>query len=200
MIIGIDIDGVICPYNDFKNAYGTKLAYELKTNYTLANPKGYEIFEKFNSDEIFEKAFLETYEPLRFNEPAIPFASEVIKKLKEDGHTIYIITARKNNSTVHPSKMTNTIEEFTIKYLNENAIYYDKIFFVPREKDICCSENNVDIMIEDAVSNIKKVLLVSNVIVFDAPYNNILEFENLNRAYTWYDVYNKINQLNNKEL
>ena len=199
MIIGIDVDGVICPYNDFKNDYGTKLAYELGTNYSLKNPKGYEIFEKFESDENFEKAFLETYEEVRLHCPAIQFASEVIKKLKEDGHTIYIITARNNNSSYVPSKMASFVEDFTIDWLKKNDIIYDKIFFAPWKKDIICSENNVDVLIEDAVSNIEAVSKVTNVIIFDAPYNDIPEFENLPRAYTWYDIYNKINNLKIKE-
>lgn len=32
----------------------------------------------------------------------------------------------------------------------------------------------------------------TSIIIFDAPYNRKNEFENIVRAYSWYDIYKKI--------
>ena len=35
----------------------------------------------------------------------------------------------------------------------------------------------------------------TNVIIFDYPYNRNVEFTDLTRAYSWYDIYYKINYI-----
>lgn len=191
MVIGIDIDGVLCEYNDSTNHYGSKLSNDLNI-FPLKNPSEYELIDKFECDDEFFKKYINTYEELRLNQPAIIFASEVIKKLKDDGHTIYIVTARTNFDEWFPDKLKPIVEEFTINWLKENDIYYDKIFF-NRKKAIICKENNIDILIEDSPSNIRKVKDVTTPFIYDAGYNNIEEFKDYTRVYTWYDIYYKIN-------
>ena len=46
---------------------------------------------------------------------------DTIKKLKEDGNTIYIITARSN-------RYSDNIYDLTVDYLNKNGIIYGAIF------------------------------------------------------------------------
>ena len=48
-------------------------------------------------------------------------------------------------------------------------------------------------MIEDDPINLRNLICNTNVIIFDYPYNRNSEFNNLIRAYSWYDIYYKIN-------
>lgn len=47
-------------------------------------------------------------------------------------------------------------------------------------------------MIEDEPKNIDKLIGNTSIIIFDAPYNRKKEFENIVRAYSWYDIYQKM--------
>ena len=84
-------------------------------------------------------------------------ATETIKKLKEDGNEIIIISGRNNGEYNNPYKLT---EEWLAKY----NIVYDKLILTnaynKEEKANVCKENNIDIMIEDSTQtavNIEKV-------------------------------------------
>ena len=94
MNIGIDLDGVLTNFNEFCINYGTKFASEIGKG-KIINPKGYESIEIFSWNKQTDLEFWEKYN-LKYateEEPRI-FAKEVLNKLKEDGHKIYIITAR----------------------------------------------------------------------------------------------------------
>lgn len=194
MNIGIDIDGVLTDIEEWQLDYGSKYFYE-NGKKEIVNPKGYEVYEIFNTnislDDAFWTKYLEEY--ARYCEPR-RFASEVIKKLKEDGNTIYIITARflTKDNTELGEKM-----RFIVKnWLKENEIYYDKIIFAPEDKLEICLENNIDLMIEDKVENIKKISTRLPVICFHARYNEECVGTNIIRCYSWYDIYKKIQDIN----
>ena len=86
------------------------------------------------------------------------------------------------------------MKEETIKWLKENNINYDDIFFVPdNEKLEICTTQHIDLMIEDKVENIKNISKVLPVIVFVSNYNKDLSGKNIYKAYSWYDVYYQIN-------
>lgn len=55
-------------------------------------------------------------------------------------------------------------------------------------------KENVDVMIDDDPINIRKLVGNTEVIIFDYPYNRSDEFKELNRAYSWYDIYRIINR------
>ena len=88
--------------------------------------------------------------------------------------------------------LKNDVEGITIKWLKENKIYYDKIVFDVKDKGKYCKENHINIMIEDDPINLRKLIDNTNVIIYDYPYNRIDEFNNVTRAYSWYDIYYKI--------
>ena len=76
--------------------------------------------------------------------------------------------------------------------INENADYIRRGMFNWSEEDISFYKANIDIMIEDKVDNIKKKSSKIPVICFHAGYNEECEGNNFYRAYSWYDIYNKI--------
>lgn len=195
MRIGIDIDGVLNSQYNFCIDYGTKFCNELE-KYKLENINVIDTTDMFLwGDDVAHQFWNKYREDLVLNLPAKKYASEVINKLKEEGNEIYIITARKNNDEWFPEYLRKDVEKITKKWLHENDIYYDKIIFNVNEKGKYCSDNNIDIMIEDDPNNIKKLIGNVNVIIYDYPYNRNNQFKNITRAYSWYDIYSKIKNM-----
>ena len=80
------------------------------------------------------------------------------------------------------------------RWLSENKISYDKIFFTKSDKLQYCIDNKIDLMIDDAPKNIKKISTVLPVICFDATYNRECIGDKIIRCYSWYDIYTKIKE------
>lgn len=189
MRIGIDIDGVLTDIEQWQLDVGGK--FFSKFNKSVENKDGYEITEIFNvSDELDSQFWNEYLYDYVTKEPSRKYASEVIKKLKDDGNEIYIVTARylTNRNTADGKKM----REIVINWLEEQDIYYDEIIFSPEDKKENCKKYNIDIMIEDKVDNINKISSIIPVICFHAGYNKECNGSNIYRAYNWYDIYNLI--------
>ena len=195
MRIGIDIDGVLNSQYNFCIDYGTKFCNELG-KYKLENINVIDTTDMFLWGEDIAHQFWNKFrEDLVVKLPAKLFASEVINKLKDDGNEIYIITARKNNDEWFPDYLKNDVEGLTKKWLKDNDIYYDEIKFDVKDKGEYCRSNKIDIMIDDDPINIRKLVGNTHVIVFDYPYNRNKEFASLMRAYSWYDIYDRIEYL-----
>ena len=196
MRIGIDIDGVLTDIEQWQIDFGSKYYYE-KYNIGIKNHKGYETFEIFETDRKIDDEFWEKYFiDYSMNVEIRKFANEVIKKLKEDGHEIYIITAR--GSFLSHSAEVMSYEEnkkIVLNWLEKNNIVYDKIIFSPEDKLDICVENGIDLMIEDKVENINKISSKIPVICFNAGYNELCNGKNIIRCYSWYDIYMKINDI-----
>lgn len=190
MRIGIDIDGVLTDIEQWQLDVGGK--FFSKFNKGVANKDGYEITEIFNvSDELDNQFWNEYLYEYVTKEPSRKFASEVIKKLKEDGNEIYIVTARylTDRNTEDGEKMRKIV----VNWLAEQKIDYDEIIFSPEDKKENCKKYNIDIMIEDKVDNINKISSIIPVICFHAGYNKECKGKNIYRVYNWYDIYNLIN-------
>ncbi len=194
MRIGIDIDGVLTNEDDYILECATKFCYENNLEY-FNNPYNYET-KKFSWNN--DKNILEQYRDKYFyeyvkNEPPRKFASEIIKKLKEDGHEIFIITGRykSHDNNGEGRQMRTQIKE----WLNKNEIVYDKLIFakVPKIKEL--KENKIDIMIEDSPSTIPLINDIVKVFCFDNRYNRNLECTNMTRVFSWYDIYMRIKNI-----
>lgn len=198
MRIGIDIDGVLTDIEQWQLDYGSKVVFK-QYNKGIVNSNGYDIKEIFdverNLDDEFWRKYLYDYAT---KEPARKFSDEVTNKLKEDGNEIYIITARflTDKDDENGIKMKNIVTN----WLKEYNIFYDKIIFSPEDKLDICIENNIDLMIEDKVDNINAISEKIPVICFDARYNQECKGKNIYRCYSWYDIYNKIRNIQNNLL
>jgi len=200
MRIGIDIDGVLTDLERFTIDYFTKFCFENNLKYSI-NESDYDLAKTFNVDKKSENDFWHKY--LFFyatEEKARTFAAEVIKKLKEEGHEIYIITAREltDREDELGQKMKNTVA----KWLSKNNIVYDRLIF-SREKERneekvkSCHENKIDLMIEDSPININQLSKLLPVICFDTNYNRKYNDNNIYRCFSWYDIYKTIKDLTN---
>lgn len=184
MKIGIDIDGVLTDISKFYLDYGAKFAFE--NNIKIVNPNAYEIEEMLNLEEGAHKEFWAKYDDYYTKKIYTrEFASEVIRKLKEEGNEIHLLTAR------NPKSEQN--EKWTTDWLEENNIYYDKLIFIDKQLKLeYCKNNNIDLMIEDNTNTILAISKLIPVICLDNRYNQNCEGNNITRCYSWYDIYSKI--------
>ncbi len=197
MRIGIDIDEVLTDIEQWQLDYGSKFYYE-RYKKEIVDFKEYETYDIFAStkkcdDEFWEKYFID----YSIHVDVRKFAAEVIKKLKEDGNEIFIITARGSDLS-HSLNVISYEENKKIvkEWLKKNDILYDKIIFSPEDKLDICIQEKIDLMIEDKVANINKISTRLPVICFHAGYNENCSGKNIIRCFSWYDIYAKINELN----
>ncbi len=193
MKIGIDIDNVISNFNEELLKAYIEHDKELRNTGIINNNAPYIRNGMFDWTDEEEKIFYKNnIEKIAINLKAIEGASKYIKKLKQDGHTIYIISGRDNGEYTDPYNMTKN-------WLEKYDITYDKLFLVDaynsHSKTEICLENNVDIMIDDSkrmCTDIKKYGI--RAFIMDTPYNrDTNEFE---RVCSWKEIYDIIS--NNK--
>lgn len=196
MRIGVDIDGVLTDLEQFSIDYFSKYCVENNINFNIGT-SDYYISKTFNigieKEDDFWNKYLESYAT---NEKARPFASEIIKKLKQDGHEIYIITARW--LTNREDEIGDKMREIVKKWLAENEIIYDKLIFskaLNEEKSQEILENKIDLMIEDSPNNINELSNIIPIICYDAGYNKNCVGDKITRCYSWYDIYAKISKM-----
>lgn len=196
MRIGIDIDGVLTNIEQFVIDYISKYCVENNIEYNITN-SNYDYCKTFNISKEVEMEFWNRYlEDYAVNEKARPFAAEIIKKLKENGHEIYIITARW--LTNRDDDIGNKMRERVKNWLYENRILYDKLIFSKALKERKYQEiveNKIDLMIEDSPNNINELANIIPVICYNAEYNKDCIGNKIIRCYSWYDIYSKISNL-----
>ena len=196
MKIGIDIDGVLTDIEQWELDYFSKYYLE-KYNKCIKNPKeygSYKIFEGTVEEDnlLWNKAIWDYIE-----EPPRKFASEIIKKLKNENNEIYIITNRTSDLSYVPDMSKEQMEGIVKKWLERYEIIYDKLIFSNSDKLDICIENDINVMIEDNPFNINKISAAIPVICFNSGYNESCIGINIYRAYSWYDIYHKIMILKN---
>lgn len=189
MNIGIDIDGVLTDLSSFYLDYGSMYYYNKGTY--IKNPNEYHFKDIFKvnqkEDDDFWTRFINEY---CLNTPPRRFASEIIKKLKNEGNNIYLITSR--DFLVSKTDKGNGKIDITKKWLENNDISYDKLVFSPHDKIPDIKKLNVDIMIEDSPINIESISKIIPVIAFDTRYNK--DTKSKYRCYSWYDIYKTLTE------
>ncbi len=112
MKIGIDIDGVLNSQYNFCIDYGTKFCNELG-KYKLENINVIDTTDMFLWGEDIAHKFWNKYrKDLVITLPAKKHSAEVIKKLKNEGNEIYIITARRNNDEWFSNSLKKEVEKY----------------------------------------------------------------------------------------
>lgn len=196
MRIGIDIDNVI---SNFDNALLKEYLDHDKElrNTGIVNENAYVRQGMFDWSDTEDLSFyLANIERIATNLKPLHNAKQMIDKIKEDGNEIYIISGRDNGEYTNPIEMTK-------KWLDKYKINYDKIILTnaydTHAKSAECLKNNIDIMIEDSLStcidmkqNGIKVLIMNT--RFNQTDNQI------ERVYSWKEIYYKISELYPKKV
>ena len=191
MKIGIDIDGCLIDDDEYLLDCYTKYCYEnnlpgLVRPYAFENKCDWDEKTMLDYRDKYFFDYIDNVEPRRF-------ASEVTHKLHEDGNTIVIITGR--YMTKEDTPLGKQMRENTEKWLKKNNIYYDKIIFSlpPKIRDIL--KEGIDVMIDDSPEIVPIVSNEVKVLCFDNRYNRKLNFPNMTKVFSWYDVYMKIKEI-----
>lgn len=194
MNIGIDIDDTI------SDTYATLFEYaqkytveELKKEPVIDNSamsNHFYIVYMHNWTEEEAKVFWDKYYADVLRRVNIKtFAADVIKKLKEEGHKIFLITARWD-------MRADNVREITLKWLKDNNVEYDEFFMNADDKLTLAKKNNIDVFIDDSFDNCKKIAYGSNTKVFlmDTKMNQNLEDDKIKRVYSWPHIYDLISK------
>jgi len=192
MNIGIDCDGVLTDMSEYIFEYGEKW-FKMKP----VNPNGLNVSEIFECSEkeefLFGLRYFFTYckkWPPRKN------SAKAIRKLRREGHKLYQITARKfitqNNPLGWYSKLVYK------KWLENNGFKFNGIYFCSEsratdDKFRGCMKFSVDVMIDDRPD--VALFLAENgikVFLYNTRYNQNVKHPNIERVYSWKDIYRKI--------
>ena len=191
MNIGIDIDDTISETFEILLPYAQKYTIEelgkegiIDFNKECVNH--YYIEKMFNWSKEESVRFWNKYiDEILENVNIKVFASDIIKRLKEKGNNIFLITARWNTNE-------NNVENVTIKWLENNNVIYDKLFLnaEANRKVQIVEENNIDIFIDDSFENCKDVSerTKAKVYMMNTRVNEKFSLQNIKRVYSWSEI------------
>lgn len=198
MNIGIDIDDTIS--NSFEIIFADSQKFDIEKlgndgevkQYGLVKDHNYieTIYQKWTKEQADE--FWETYFHKYMTE-AVPktYVAETFKKLKEEGNNIYLITSR-----YEFEEKSNEVENTTKEWLAKNGICYDELVMNVQDKLIASKEKNIDLFIDDSISHCKRVQGGNiKTFLYTSICNQGVEAEDLERVYSWPQIYNKIQNI-----
>ncbi len=195
MIIGIDIDGVLAKL--LQGVKGEYKKFSKKCNGRVIIKKDAKsIGEMFGVTREQDSEFFANYtwvyaENIKYYRSA----KKYIQKLHNEGHTLYIITARDyaGRNDADGERMRNLIE----KSLAKAGIYYDEIFYTSEAKTKLqiINQKGVQVLIDDSYWNIEEISKHIPVICYNQPYNKTYKQEGLRRAKNWKEVYRHIAEM-----
>ena len=176
MIIGIDFDGTINNMLEtwielLNQRHGTTVRIEDVVEWELTK-----VFPNLTKNELFE--------PLSTSEfwscvTIKSGATEVVEKLIQDGHKIYIVTS--SHYRTLPAKLDNCLfAHFPFLHKENVIITYDKSLI------------NCDLLLDDAEHNLTNFKGLK--ILFDALYNKNSVVQDF-RVSSWADFYELVNEL-----
>lgn len=198
MNIGIDIDDTISetfetllPYSQKYTIEDLKRKSEIDMNQNFLDHFYIVYMNGWNEKEatdFWSKYYGEILKKVNIKK----FASEVINKLKQKGHKIYLITARWDMPN-------DDIQGITKQWLIENNVEYDELIINASDKLKLVEEKNIDIFIDDSFNNCKNIAVNSNAKVYmmTSRVNGSFEDENIKRVYSWPEIYDLINREEN---
>lgn len=195
MRIGIDIDNVLSNFNEvLLNDY---INHDKRLrNKGIVNDNVY-IRKMFDWSEDEEKQYYkDNIERLAGLFKPIKDCSKYIKKLRDNGNYICIISGRDNGEYSDPYNMT-------IDWLKKYDIEYDKLILTNaynhQEKADVCIENNIDIMIDDSINVCIKCFL-NNIkpLLFNTEYNK--SETGYTRVNSWEEIYEYITNYKREKL
>lgn len=184
MVLNIDIDGVIFPFDKVIKKFAEKYLdcklpaitqWDIWKDWNITEEKFYEIFSQLSTDT--RDTTLEETQP-------VVGAVKYLRMLK-DNHTINLVTSR---GTEYSNKMGEEtmfgIRMKTIEWIFNYSIPHHNLMFV-RNKNMV----KADYVLDDGVHNFSKKSTAVQV-CFDRPWNS--GWEGL-RVYNWEEFYNLVN-------
>ena len=197
MIIGVDLDAVLTDeHNWWLNNAGS---YFAKRGKPLISTAAFSTVEMFGvTQEEADDYWLRQGNVWNYAQQVEPIggASEFLKKIKQDGHTIIINTQRRLSALKNEDG--ERMRGIVLNWLKTYDMYYDDIAFSELGSDgklKVMKEYKLDIHIDDSPKTIKLLSPHIPVIAFDMPYNQSVNLPNTHRAKNWEEVYKVIKEL-----
>lgn len=158
MILGIDCDGVL---RDFTGKTSEVYHREYPDHRYPANESDWTTFSMsplFDLGQgIYDFAFRKFAKEIYTTAPAYDNASNFLKKLKELGHTVVIVTSQPND----------ICKDATLYWLEKNNMINDGIIFSDNKGEV-----NVDILLDDYDKNLNSIKSANKIpVCFDRPWN-----------------------------
>ena len=166
---------------------------DLKQNSKINN-KELKFQDRFKWTQEQINGFLKKYHKqiiVEFN--FMPGVKRILNLLKQDGHTLILITAR--------GGMNSDMIKITEEILNLNKMdIFDKYYWATENKDEVCIKENVDIMIDDFYEKCESIAnkKIKTIYLKDAPSYDLKESEYIKVLYNWGEIYRYIKELENK--
>ncbi|MEG1142209.1 MAG: hypothetical protein RSE41_07170 [Clostridia bacterium] len=181
MIIGLDIDDTISETSDilYENV---KKHFNCKNDIEVKHYMQKVIVGKDRTDTVinfYKNCIKDVIGNVKVKDNAV----SVINKLKDDGHTIIIITARSTNSYSEALNITK-------KWLKDNNIIYDKLIINADEKVGLAKDNKIQLFVDDSITTCED-MLNNNIdsLLFDSKYN---KESDIKRIYNFDELYSYI--------
>lgn len=194
MKIGIDLDGVVFDSEKEFRVYSELYdMLDLKQNSKINNKElKFQSRFKWTKEDI--DGFLNKYhKQIIVESNFMPGVKRILKLLKEDGHTLILITAR--------GGMNRDMIKVTEERLQQNEMnIFDKYYWATENKDEVCVKENVDIMIDDFCDKCKSIAnsKIKTIYLKDAPSYDLEENEYIKVFYNWGEIYRYIKEIENK--
>lgn len=187
MNIGVDLDGVVFDTENWFRTYS--MLYNLeKIKKDEVDREELYFSNRFNwtVDEV-DEFFYQFMEMIETEAPVMPMAKEILKRLKNMGHKLYIITNRGRRYELE--------KRVTKLRLEELGIEFDGMYSGAINKAEVCKEIGIDVMIDDLYSNVEgiskagiKCLYFRDLVLKQFDKENKLVHEVRN----WADIYKEI--------
>ena len=194
MKIGIDLDGVVFDSEKEFRVYSELYdMLDLKQNSKINNKElKFQSRFKWTKEDI--DGFLNKYhKQIIVESNFMPGVKRILKLLKEDRHTLILITAR--------GGMNRDMIKVTEERLQQNEMnIFDKYYWATENKDEVCVKENVDIMIDDFCDKCKSIAnsKIKTIYLKDAPSYDLEENEYIKVLYNWGEIYRYIKEIENK--
>ena len=192
MKIGIDIDDTLAQTTNYLMPLAIKFDKNvLHKNGIVDCTKDLPRCFDWNSEELC-LFFTMVFEKEVLNIPPMDKAKKVIKKLREDGNRIIIISSRNNIQLSNPYDITK-------KWLSINDIEFDKLIVNAKYKGSVVEEEKIDLLIDDSVGQCTFIADNNKIpVVLYAKNTNQIKHQGITRLDNWEQIFNYILNLKNK--
>lgn len=192
MKIGIDLDGVVF---DSENEIRVQAELDDLLIYIkdgVVHPEGFLEIERYKWTDEELKQYRSQMKEILLRSNLMPGAKRVLDLLKIDGHELVVITAR--------GTLGLSIEE-CIEQLENESLVFDKYYWNVDDKLEICEKEDIDIMIDDRASHIKKIAEAKiNTLYFrDVNREKLEENEYIKEVNHWGEIYREITKISRKE-
>ncbi len=177
--LGVDIDGVVARFSENFCEEMSKITGKL----VLSKDKN--LYNK----EYMEYADSKTEKC--FNLPPYEDSLQVLNRIKDNTEVTFITKRGINN----PEKIKAEIKHITWQFLDKHFPFYQDCYFM-EDKWILAKQKYIQLMVEDEVSNARKISKFCPVLLMTRPWNRGFKLNsNIIPIDSWYEAEYYINKL-----